>query len=614
MERPPSGWIRSLPSEDQIPVVSDYPSAGAIYLLDEDIFYVSDRTEIRIVIMKILNRRGHRYAEVATPYYRDQESMEVRGRTRRKDGTVLELKPEDVHEVSVSDDLRRKNFSLPGVEDGCLIHYEMVFRSNKYTLSGIRYFQNDEPTVLSRFSLVVPKHLRVIYYDSPPAVLDTAKEVAFQSEAVSLYSFAKRDLLPRETEPFMPPSFESFPSLGFAVAAEEDQAQLEATWENTSQWYFQTVEQHFTPTREMKKLAKDIAEDLSSEKEKIEKLFYFVQDHFKVGFVSRSIFDLPETIFSRQVGSSAEISGILYGLLKSVGVQTTPVLVPSRETVINLPDVPMLDWFSHLLLKAEVDGKDLWLDPSRAGNGANCISEPYRGVDGLVVQEAGGGLIRTPALPHAENLKTTVSEVRLTADSSITCETREVYSVPRSGKIRSMLRSLTIQERKDDLAKDICRYCPGAILDTCHFGDLYNYAEEFEVYYRFSSPHYLQRADTLLYLNPNILTRDITATEFVQPVRIFPVMFDQMRRDLDQVIIVIPPSYEVTALPDSIHIRSDFAEFSADYEVKGNLVKYNRVLDIKELMIPAISYKDVKSFFNLISEQDQKQIALRKKG
>jgi len=96
VENFPSGWIRYLSSESQVPSSSDYPTAGAIYLLDEDIFYVADKIEVRVVIMKVFNRRGYKYAEVTTPYYGEGESMDVRGRTKRKDGTVVDLKEEDI--------------------------------------------------------------------------------------------------------------------------------------------------------------------------------------------------------------------------------------------------------------------------------------------------------------------------------------------------------------------------------------------------------------------------------------------------------------------------------------------------------------------------------------
>ncbi|MGB2805767.1 MAG: DUF3857 domain-containing protein [Candidatus Zixiibacteriota bacterium] len=613
VEKLPEGWIRPLPPEDQVPLSSDYPSAGAVYLLDEEIYYVADKIEVKVVIMKIFNRRGYKYAQAATPYYRENESVEVRGRTRKKDGTIVVLSEEDVHEISASKDLKRKKFTLPSIEDGCLIQYEIAYRSGRYTLSGIRYFQSDEPTLLSRFNLIVPKHLKVVHFDSPPGILDTIKEKPTNSEKAALYAFAKRNLLPYETEAFMPPLFHYSPSLAFVITVPQEDEELAASWENVSRRYFETMYRHFAPSGKMKKLAKRLTEECTTEREKIEKTFYFVQAHFKTDFASRSIFDPVERIFTRQVGSSAEVTGIIYALLRSLEIESTPVLVPNRKIVTDLPDVPMLDWFSHLLLKVTLDGEDLWLDPLYQANSVNCISTEYQGVDGLLVQESNGKLQKMPSIHHSENLKVSITDLNLTVNGSIDCESREIYSPCRSAEMKNLLRSQTIVEREDELAKRICEYCPGAMLDTCGFNDLCAYGQDFAIDCRFHSSHYVQRADDLLYLNPNILNRDETAKDFAQPMRIFPIMFDQIRTDIDSVVISLPTPYEVTDLPDPIHLENDLGEFRTEYEISGDQIVYRRLLKIKRLLVPQSEYKEVNGFFNRIFEEDQKSIAIERR-
>lgn len=614
VEKLPSGWIRSFPSEDKIPSSSHYPTAGAAYLLDEDILYAADKIEVVVVIMKIFDRRGYDYAEVVTPFYRQAELLEVRGRTRKKDGTVIELGQEDIHEISVSKDLKRKRFTLPGVEDDCLIQYEIIHRSRAYNLSGIRYFQNEEPTLLSRFNLIVPKDLQVIYYDSPPGILDTARKTPLHSEKTSLYTFVKSDLLARETESAMPPLFNYSPSLAFSITAPKEEEELAVSWENVSKWYFETIQAHFAPSGNVKRLARKLTRECVEEKEKVEKIFYFVQSHFKADFPSRSIFDQAEAIFNRQVGSSAEVSGTLYALLKSVGVESTPVLVPNREMVIDLPEVPMLDWFSHLLLRVKAEEQDLWLDPSRATNCLDCISEVYQGVDGLLIQQSGGKLISTPLVEYVENLRRSVVYVSLAEDGSVDCESQEIYSAPRSGKIKSVLRNQTISERRDDLAKRIRLYCPGALLDSFQLGDLYSYVGDFEIYCKFNSSHYVQRNDSVFYLNPNILNRDVTAKDFAEPARVFPIMFDQIKADVDSSVISIPSSYKVLCVPDPVSLETDFGKFNTEYQLQENSIVYKRTFIIKKLLVAQSIYRDVKNFLNQIFEEDQKLITIRKPG
>ncbi len=612
VEKLPQGWIRSFPNENQIPSSQKYANAGAIYLLDEDILYLADKTLVKVVIMKILNRRGHEYAKVNTLAYRHGDSVEIRGRTKRQDGSIVELKKDDIHEVSIYEGLKKKKFTLPAIEDDCLIHYELVYYSNKYSLAGIRYFQNDEPTLLSRFNLILPKALQLIYYDSPPGVLDTTKDVMIsKSSQVSLHSFAKRDLPALETEPFMPPSFNYLPSLAYSVSGSKEE--LKASWENISEWYFETVEKEFKPDGDIKKVAKSLTEGYKDTLEKLEKIFYFVEENFKINFPSRFVFDKAEIIFDRRNGTSAEVSGVLYAMLKAVDIKSVPVLVPDRTKVSDVPDVPMLDWFDHLMLKVDLDNKEIWLDPSYETNKVGHISEKYQGVDGLLIQKSEGKLVKTPSINYMENLKTCVTDVKLSEDGAIHCAVLEIYSVPRSARMKSYLKGKNIVERKDELAKEISKYCPGALLDTSQFADLYDFDSDFKIFYKFHSPYYVNQANEMFYLNPNILHRDQTAKEFSQPTRIFPIMFDEVKMDIDSMNIIIPSAYEIIGHPEPINLENDSGEFSTWYQVEDSLIIYKRKLAIKKLLIPSSSYKEVKSFFNQIFEEDQKDIMLKKK-
>jgi hypothetical protein len=614
MEKLPQGWIRSFPEENQIPSSQNYPNAGAIYLLDEDILYFLDKTQVKVVIMKILNRRGYEYAEVSTPTYREDESIEVRGRTKRKDGSIVELREEDIHEVSVYHDLKKKKFTLPAIEDNCLIHYEIVYHSDRYTPVGIRYFQNDEPTILSRFNLILPKTLQPIYQDNPPGILDTTKDVITpKASLVSLHTFTKRDLPALETEPFMPSSVNYHPSLAYSVSASGNEEELRASWDNISKWYFETIEKNFKPDGDIRKTAKNLTKECESVLEKLERIFYFVEENFKINFPSRFVLDEAKRVFDRRNGTSAEVSGVLYAMLEAVGIKAIPVLVPDRNKVSEIPNVPMLDWFDHLVFKVDLDNQEVWLDPSYETNKIGHIAELYQGVDGLLIQKSDGKLIKTPSINYMENMRTCVTDLKLAEDGKINCTVIEAYSAPRSARLKSYLKNKNIVERKDELAKEISRHCPGALLDTSHFADIYDFDSDFNIFYKFHSYYYVNQANEMLYMNPNILNRDETAKEFSQPTRIFPIMFDQVKMDIDSVNIIIPLSHQIISLPEPINLENEFGEFYTQYQVEDSLIIYQRKLAIKKLLIPTSSYKEIKSFFNQIFEEDQKAIILKKK-
>jgi hypothetical protein len=380
-----------------------------------------------------------------------------------------------------------------------------------------------------------------------------------------------------------------------------------------SRRYFETFDTHFKPTGKIKKLAEKLTREVTDEKEKVERIFHFVQSNFKANFPSRSIFDPAESIFNRQVGSSAEVAGIIHALLRSLEIEPTPVLVPDRSIAIDLPEVPMLDWFTHLILSVKTDGEEVWLDPLYQTNGLNRVSPEHRRVDGLRVQESGGHIVRIPGQDCSENLRLSITGLDLKSDGSIHCQYREIYSPARAAAVKDLLRRRTITEGEDDLAKRICEYCPGAVLDSYRLDGLYAYGD-FELRCDFHSAHCTQSADSFIYLNPNLMNRDETVKDLAHPARVFPVMFDQVRTDIDSVVISLPASHQLIGLPQPVELRYDFGEFSAAYEIRDDQLVCTRVLRIKELLIPQSRYNDLKSFFNQIREQDEKFVVVKKKS
>jgi hypothetical protein len=212
-----------------------------------------------------------------------------------------------------------------------------------------------------------------------------------------------------------------------------------------------------------------------------------------------------------------------------------------------------------------------------------------------------------------ENVRTCVTNLKLSESGEIDCTVLEIYSPRRSARVKSHVNRKNVMERKDELAKEIAEYCPGALLDTSWFADLYDFDSDFQIFYEFQSPYYVNQANDMLYINPNILRRDQTAKEFSEPTRIFPIMFDQAKVDIDSVNLIIPSGYEIVSLPESVHLDHDFGAFSTRYRAEDRLIICERKLAIKELFIPSNSYREIKDFFNQVFEEGQKVISIKKR-
>lgn len=86
------------------PAQKDYPEAAAVFLLKEaHLIIKKEATVIKShYIIKIFGERGKRYADVKLPFKSGfSEIFGIHARTIKPDGSILELQPSQIHEVSL---------------------------------------------------------------------------------------------------------------------------------------------------------------------------------------------------------------------------------------------------------------------------------------------------------------------------------------------------------------------------------------------------------------------------------------------------------------------------------------------------------------------------------
>lgn len=116
------------------PLASDWPDNHYARLLDLGDITVSrdgGTTGVFRETYKLFDKNARDLAEVSLPYNSSYQSLRVLyARTYRRDGTVVSVKPADIRQTSpyseylMYDDARAVGFSMPAIEDNCIIDYK----------------------------------------------------------------------------------------------------------------------------------------------------------------------------------------------------------------------------------------------------------------------------------------------------------------------------------------------------------------------------------------------------------------------------------------------------------------------------------------------------------
>lgn len=213
------------------------------------------------------------------------------------------------------------------------------------------------------------------------------------------------------------------------VSNHRDWATLAAEWKSI-------YNARSMPTVEMVAVAEKVTRGIVDPAEQIEALYLWVVNQIRYvsisegdhGWVPQSV---EETLIKRYGDCKAK-SVLLTALLKSRGIEATPVFVDTRYDY-EPPPVPTTNVYNHVVVFIPKYG--YYLDPT------DQFSRPPVNLDfvlrGKPIFDISAGVIRyTPVLPMSQNTAVTETELTLNPDGSFTGTSKDTYT----GAIENYLR------------------------------------------------------------------------------------------------------------------------------------------------------------------------------
>ena len=257
-------------------------------------------------------------------------------------------------------------------------------------------------------------------------------------------------------------------------------------------------------------------------------------------------------------------------------------------------------------------GNILFFDPTDDVTPFGQIRGALQANYGLLVTPDGGELLPLPKQPS--NMNSIQRTAKLTVDPTGTLrgEVREVRLGDRAGSERWALRAAT---KESDRIKPIEKLLADS-LSNFHIirataVNLQQTDEPLGFNYSFDAENYAKNAGNLLLLRPRVIgTKSRGLLETKEP-RKFPVEFGGPAQDTDTFEITLPPGYEVDDLPPPVDAEYSFASYHSKTEAVGNVIRYSRTFELKELSVPVSQADELKKFYRIIAGDERNTAVLK---
>jgi transglutaminase-like putative cysteine protease len=522
-------------------------------------------------------------------------------------------------EGSFYDDMRATHNVYTGLTTGSRIQMDYTEKLNQARFFGRFYFSTSLPTEDAEFSVEVPKGVTIdwkLFNINESDLVFTKTE----SKKKTIYTWKKAYAAKYKTEDDAPSSLYFAPHIVVYIKDYTVKGKTIKLLDGPGglyDWYYSMVKGvNTTPDPAMQKIVDSLTNGITDEKEKVKKIFYWVQDNIKYvafedglgGFVPRE----AQTICSRRYGDCKDMASITTTMLHLAGIPAYLTWIGSRGIPYRYTEVPSPLVDNHMICTYISDGKYYFLDATGRNTPFGTPSSFIQGKQALIGKGEGNfEIVTVPIIDGYKNLRTDSVLMKFGDDNKI--YGTGVFSVTGYQKIHLTypLDGVTDVECKTFFKKFLKKGNNKFIIDTLDYAHLYDRDINLRVNYQYSIGDYVRRNGDEMYVNMN-LDKSHENQILDSSLRSAPMEIDFKNNETDITTLEIPLGYTSSCLPpDRKYDGEDFG-FEISYRVENNRVICSKKIWINTLMVTPEQFSKWNDFIRQLTIAYSDNITLKK--
>ena len=631
-------WMHALTSA---PLPKHDEKTEAVLLYSEEILTVQPNGKLKELdrrVYKILRPSGRHLGTVKISFDQETKVSHIRGWCIPAQGKDYEVKDKEVGEdglVGIQggelfSDHRTKVMQIPAADPGNIIGYEIEQEGRPYILQDEWAFQDIYPVGVSRYTLLIPQGWEY------KAVWVNHSEVAPASVGSNQWTWEMKDLPGITPEEYMPPWHAIAGVMLVALIPPGGMAHGFLTWSEMGAWQNSLLQGREGASPEIKQKVSELIANAKTPMAQMVALADFMQKDIRyvgiwLGIGGWQPHAAPQ-VFSNRYGDCKDKATLLSVMLREIGIKSYYVVIDSERGGVTPAIPPHLGLFDHVVLaihlpdgvedprlKATLQhpklGRLLIFDPTDELTPFGSLSGELQASYALLVTPEGGELAQMPQLSPSTTGILRTTKLTLDAQGSLRGEVQDEYVGDSAWWMRGRLRYV---EKDSDRLKIIEHLVSGSLgsfsITKAGMTNLQDSSKPFLVEYSLVAQAYAKSAGDLLLVRPRVIGIKTNGILETKEPRAYPVEFPGPQLDRDSFEITLPSGYEVDELPPPTDIDFPFASYHSKTVAQGNILKYTRTFEIKQLSVPASQADDLKKFFRIIGNDERSTAVLKPAG
>jgi hypothetical protein len=524
---------------------------------------------------------------------------------------------------------RFRILEIPAPDPGNIIGFEIVTESHPPFLQDFWAFQEEDPVRESHYSLTLPSgwNYRTAWANYP--------EVKADEGGGDTWKWSVSDVKPIRVEEDMPPAsgLAAFMVVTLLPPGATNTNSL-ASWQNVGDWYQQQSIAALVSSPEIKQEVAALTASAPTQFAKMQAIAEYIQNNVRYVAISLKIggwkpHPAPD-VFIHRYGDCKDKATLMQMMLKEIGVDSYYVFTNIERDTVTPQTPPHVGAFDHAIIAIKVPeglaasnlqatlkdpqlGTLLIFDPTNEKTPLGEIGSYLQDNYSLLGTPSGGELIELPRQPAESNgiqrtANLTLSEAGILSGSVHEVRVGDRARESRGAYLAAQKSSDKIMPVEQLLSDSLSSYQIG----NATISNLKEVSEPLIWDYTFQADSYAKFAGDMLLVRPRVLGRKERGILETPEPRLYDIEFDDGPvLDTDTFEITLPKGYVVDDLPPAVDADFGFASYHSKTEVVGNVLRYHRTFEEKELSVPVNKADQLKKFYRIIASDERNTAVLK---
>ena len=599
--------------------------------LSDDVEGGTPRTVLRhYVRIKVFSERGREsQSKIDIPFLSNWKIQDIAARTIKPDGTIVELKKEDVLERTIEKlsgvKIKAKSFAMPGLEPGAIIEYRWKETRNDRLANYIRlYFQRDVPVQLVKY-YIKPLSLPGFEYGMRAQTFNGATN-PFVKEKEGFYSVTMTNVPAFHEEPRMPPEDAVRPWMLVFYTKESD-SKGEKFWQEYGKQSYEDYKSRMKVSDEVKTVSAATIAGATTPEEKLEKLFEFCRSKIKntnddaSGLTADDRAKLkenksPADTLKRGMGTGTDIDMLFAALAIAAGFDARVARLSDRSDTFF--DKGFADDYFIQSYDIAVKVGEQWrfYDPASTYVPLGMLRWQEEAQEALLSDPKLPTWVVTPLSPPDKSKVKRSAKLTLSEDGTLEGDAHVEYYGHLGVFRKEWDDDDSPVQREETLRDAVKKQMSTADVSDIKIENITDPVKPYVYNYHIRVPGYAQRTGKRLFLQPEFFQHGIEPL-FAGSARKYPVYFNYPWSEEDAVTIDLPAGFSL----DNADAPQPFSAGTlSDYKPTMGVTQDGRQLVYKRkfffggggaIVFPVDTYPKLKLYFDAVHQADNHTITLK---